>query len=808
MRFTRFELTHGMVLNASPIPTSIVDACGTIVDVNNAFLAYASKMGGEEIRRKDRVGRNAREFVKGGREYHKQDWLEFFDHVLKQGETIHLPQVHFLLLDMDMYVDVHMSPIKQNGEIAGAILVWQDVTKQVNALKEEQRRAGLDRVRVSVYEMRESTDIQNVLVSLYDALGNVGVEFEGCSVQIIYEGKGCFRGYGLRSDGVYPMRERPLMDSAVYDAWRDKRPVYRRSLDKEDRYSSGKRLREVSDRHIRSVLDVPFSRGTIAINSVQPEAFSEKDIETLGQFAGVLSEAYTRLEDIQKIEESAEQWQDTFDAIEDLVAIVGRDYRVARANRAMREAFPNIKVVGAHCYELFHGIKEPLSDCPGCQVFLSGKATHLELCEQHLGSRWFDVFVYPVTDKGVTVQRVVHIVRDITERKQAEEALEQTRKKAEEQERLAAVGQLAAGIAHDFNNLLTGIMGFTELAKEDNDMPESLKPYLDNVLQGGQNAAQLVRQILDFSRKSLIQRQPLRMTMFLEKTSYFLKRTIPENIQIVLEMGGEYTVNTDSTQMQQVLTNLAVNAKDAMPEGGELRFCLSSLFLGHDEHPPVLDMKPGNWVALSVSDTGAGMLPEVKSRIFEPFFTTKDITEKHGTGLGLAQVYGIVAQHEGFIDVQSEVGKGTTFIIYLPVYMPEEVSIDEAAKVVYHGNGETILVVEDEPVVLELIRQMLERLNYQALRATNGKEALDIYTQHQDEIALVLTDMVMPGEMDGGLLFRTLKMYDSDIKVLIMSGYSLGQKEQELLSQGVAGWLQKPISMDELSRVIHEVLDS
>jgi signal transduction histidine kinase len=246
---------------------------------------------------------------------------------------------------------------------------------------------------------------------------------------------------------------------------------------------------------------------------------------------------------------------------------------------------------------------------------------------------------------------------DITGRKWMQERLQR-------QDRLAAVGQLAAGVAHDFNTLLTGIIGFADMLQKREDMPEQARARLVHILTQGQRGAHLVRQILDFSRASISQLQPLDLASFLRQATNF-QGIIPENIHIALEVDpGTHHIRADPARIRQVLTNLAMNARDAMPEGGELAFRLSGFTRKLNERPPCLGMPPGEWVVLSVSDTGTGIPAEVLPRVFEPFFTTKDPGK--GTGLGLAQVYGIVEQHEGYINTESQEGEGTTVAIYLP----------------------------------------------------------------------------------------------------------------------------------------------
>ena len=400
-------------------------------------------------------------------------------------------------------------------------------------------------------------------------------------------------------------------------------------------------------------------------------------------------------------------------------------------------------------------------------------------------------------------ERTKALQQEIVERKRTEEERRALEEQLFQSQKLESIGTLAAGIAHDFNNLLTGIIGYAQLLQRRADIPEVVRRHLGTINKQGQRAAHLIRQILDFSRKSVIQPQFLDLVPFLKETTNFLQRTIPENIRIILDIESiEHPVNADPAQIQQVVTNLAVNARDVMPDGGELRLRLSRFTLESGERPPVAEMPPGEWVVLSVSDTGMGIPPEHLPRIFDPFFTTKEVGR--GTGLGLAQVYGIVAQHEGFIDVKSRMGKGTTFIIYLPILSAwEEMPEEKAPEELPVGRGETVLVVEDERVVLKMLRSLLAESGYRVLTAGNGQEALETYDRHGDEIALVLTDLVMPG-MSGMELFHMLKERDPGVRVAVITGYPLEDGGEELLSRGVVAWVQKPVDFGKLTQVMRE----
>jgi two-component system cell cycle sensor histidine kinase/response regulator CckA len=374
------------------------------------------------------------------------------------------------------------------------------------------------------------------------------------------------------------------------------------------------------------------------------------------------------------------------------------------------------------------------------------------------------------------------------------------------QQRLATVGQLMAGIAHDINNLLAVIIGSAQMLQMNEDVPGLAQTDLACIVKQGQQAARLVRQILDFARQSSGQPGLLDLGPFLEQVTRFLKHTVPESVTIVLEKeSGEYPVNADPTQLQQVLTNLALNARDAMPDGGRLRFRLSRFTLSPGHRPLFPGMQAGEWIALSVSDTGVGIPTEVFPHIFEPFFTTKQ--PGRGTGLGLAQVYDIVQQHAGYIGVKSRVGKGTTFTIYLPALaVGKEAPEREAAELIPRGRGETVLLVEDEPGVLRTSKAILKHLGYQVLTAAGGHQALKVHATHQDRIDLVLSDMVMP-KMGGLELFRLLRERDPTIKMILITGYPLEDGGSELLAQGIVNWVQKPFLLPQLAQVLHRALN-
>ncbi len=415
---------------------------------------------------------------------------------------------------------------------------------------------------------------------------------------------------------------------------------------------------------------------------------------------------------------------------------------------------------------------------------------------EHVASHVYETRKIPVIVDG-EVMGVAGIIRDITENQRLEEQLRR-------QEQLATVGQLAAGIAHDFRNLLTTVILYAEMALRRPGLSSNLTRYLETIIGESHKATDLVQQILDFSSRAMIERQSLDLRAFINKVVDILQHTIPENIDLSLEVNPPsptLTVEADPGRLQQALTNLALNARDAMTEGGQLSFILFNTEIGPDASPPVAEMPPGMWVGLAVSDTGTGMTKEVQMHLFEPFFTTKEVGK--GTGLGLAQVYGIIRQHEGYIDVETTPGEGSTFYIYLPASEVPAAQTKEEVSMLRRGHGELILVVEDEVTVREALVDALEMLNYRTVEAANGQAALAILSR--ENVALVLSDVVMP-HMGGATLFQALQRRSASPPVVMLSGHPLDDKLRDLQAQGLAGWLPKPPNIAQLAELLAQIL--
>ena len=396
-------------------------------------------------------------------------------------------------------------------------------------------------------------------------------------------------------------------------------------------------------------------------------------------------------------------------------------------------------------------------------------------------------------------------LRDITDRIKSEQEKEFLEAQLRQAQKLEALGTLAGGIAHDFNNLLTAIGGYAELIGIEATEGSFTKESAEIIRQQVRQAAKLIRQILDFSRTSISTRHPMDLAAYLKEIHKLLDRTIPENIHIDLSIEpGDYILDADPVGLQQILTNLAVNARDALPKGGGLKISLGRWTLEPDQAGPVALMTPGNWLVLSVVDNGSGIPPEVLPHVFDPFFTTKEVGQ--GTGLGLAQVYGIVEQHGGFISLKSEMGTGTSITMYFPAStMGKQTTQKIDSLAATPGQGQRIMLVEDDAQVLKLGRQMLIKLGYSVVTASDGLEALELYDRDPESIALVLTDMVMPN-MGGRELIQALKYRDPNLKIIVWTGYYMDRESADLRTLGVADCLMKPPNYQELASRIESVL--
>lgn len=397
------------------------------------------------------------------------------------------------------------------------------------------------------------------------------------------------------------------------------------------------------------------------------------------------------------------------------------------------------------------------------------------------------------------------ISRDITERRRVEEAKELLQEQLLHSQKMEAVGTLAGGVAHDFNNILQIVLGYSELILSEDNFPSTYRADLEKILQASRGGADLVQRLLTFSRKTEARPRPLNLNRRIEQLQKMLSRTIPKMIEIELVLADDLApINADPTQMEQVLMNLAVNARDAMPDGGKLSIRTENVTLDAHYAKTHLGAKPGPFVMLSVSDTGKGMDKEIVQHIFEPFFTTKRPGE--GTGLGLAMVYGIVKQHGGHIMCYSELLQGTVFKVYFPAIVRDEKPTESVPRPLPRGGSETILLVDDEELVRDLGVRILTKAGYTVITASDGRKALELYETNRQEISLVILDLIMP-HMGGKKCLDELLGLDPAVKVVIASGYSADAPTKEALKSGAKGFVNKPYDIRQVLDVVREVLD-
>lgn len=433
----------------------------------------------------------------------------------------------------------------------------------------------------------------------------------------------------------------------------------------------------------------------------------------------------------------------------------------------------------------------------------------LDSCTPHsYGKRELEVFAHVSGELALAIQNGFLMEAQRRATRQLESTVDELKRTQEallKSEKLRAVGQLAAGVAHDFNNLLNAIIGFSELALREMTVEGKAQRYLGLVAKLSWQAAGLIGQLLSFARVAPLDRKPLDLNRLLEEIGKMLQRTLPETITIQVEPRHEtLIVNADVAQAQQIIFNLATNARDAMPRGGALTFRLTPVTFTEASLDSYPERRPGAFACLTVADTGTGIPAAIRDRIFEPFFTTKE--PGHGTGLGLASVHGIIHQHEGWLEVETAEGQGSAFHVFFPIRLiPAEAAASSTAEAVPRGS-ETLLLVDDNPLVLEPGEILLRDLGYTVLTALDGLEALVAFRAHPG-IALVLTDAVMP-RMGAADLIPALRTLNPDIKVLVATGYAPDEIRQTLDHLEVNGYIRKPFSQSDLAVVVRAAIDS
>ncbi len=569
---------------------------------------------------------------------------------------------------------------------------------------------------------------------------------------------------------------------------------------------------EALQRGYRSSIALPLQSfgkviGAFSLYATTPHFFDSEEIALLDAVTNNISFAIDTIEIAKLGKEAAVLVQNVLETVDEGFTIIDRDYRIVSANRAYAAGvkMPLNEILGKPCYEVSHQFSRPCYEAEGhpCtvhQVFETGEPATAE--HTHYDKAGDPVYVetkaYPLARDGQgNILTAIEIVTDITEKRNLEGQLRQAHK-------MEAVGLLAGGIAHDFNNILTTIIGYSSMLTKALGEDDPNRHMAQMVLESGERAASLTRSLLTFSRKQPLALTTVDINEIIRKVEQLLQRVLSEEIEFrVKPAATELVVLADVSQIEQVLMNLATNARDAMPEGGALTISTEKVKL--DKH--FLEAHgygmPGGYALITVSDTGAGMAKETQLKIFDPFFTTKELDK--GTGLGLAIVYGIVKQHQGFINVYSELGLGTTFRIYLPLSKKGAAVEIVAESHEERGGSGLILVAEDDDAVRRFTKIVLEKSGYKVIEAVDGEDAVEKFRAQQGEIDLLLFDMIMP-KLDGKKAYDRIREIRPGVKAIFTSGYTRELITERFALEKGMEFIYKPISPTALLKKVRETL--
>ncbi|GJM40168.1 MAG: hypothetical protein DHS20C20_04500 [Ardenticatenaceae bacterium] len=819
------EFNQSIVASA-PIGIVTVNLDGEFTSANQAFLDMVGSPNSEETLKLS-IDIPALKAVR---------FDQAVNHVVSTGEIIAINQLEYTShWGKKISVNFKVVPQKQqNGRITGAIIVIDDVTADTEAKK----------LQTAVYQIAQAADQAK---TLDDLIRNLHV-----IVQTV-----------MFADNFYialhDLPENAIIFPYYVDEKKEKTPYIRRP------FSSGlteyvlhfaKSLLVNKDQYIDLLarneivafgaipavyLGVPLlvDGQPIGVMSVQhyqdPHAFGERERDMLEFVASQVAQTIDRKRKETALQKSEAQFRLLVENFREALVIIDRNLgKTVYAN-------PSIyKIFGVSPEEVVDkGIETILADLihPDDREYLQKASQQISL-ERKRGKndtieldfriyrpdgemRWLRQHSYPyMVDSSSSPSLIFMVLIDNTSRRLAEidreesnqqlqialSELKKTQENMVQRERLAAVGQLAAGIAHDFNNIMAVIVLYTEMSLRSDNLPKKLGRRLQTILSQAFRATELVQQILDFSRRAVLEPKPMQLIPFLNEQIKLLRRTLPENIRLHSNFEDKaFSIHADPTRIQQIVMNLIVNARDAMPDGGDLwldvKLANVTELLNCAACPRPFS---GNWVHLSVRDNGIGITPETISRIFEPFFTTKSAGA--GSGLGLSQVAGIVDQHGGHLIVESEHGIGTTFSIFLPpVAFTSDVQHVEDTAVIPQGNRETLLIVEDDDAIREALADTVLQLNYQVVTAANGRQAFALLEKGEKKIDLVISDLIMP-EMGGQALFHAIQQKGIVLPVILLSGYPLKGDLLKLQEQGIAGWLLKPPNFSKLAQLLSQSL--
>lgn len=643
---------------------------------------------------------------------------------------------------------------------------------------------------------------------------------------------GCKEGYLESLDLTWDDRERGQGPSGT--AIRSGLPSVMHDMQNDPRYAPWRE--QALKQGFRSSLAVPLTTptsilGCLNIYSSQSNGFDEEEVSLMVQLAQDLAYGISSLQTLEKHKRTTEAlWEST----REYQALAAEHDQREMLLRALLDSIPDLifykdpEGVYLGCnkaFETFAGKKEQeLTGLTDLDLFSREVAEFFRDMDRQMMSmrnsrrneEWvvypdghrvlLDTLKTPFYDAEGKILGLIGISRDITQQKRNDEEKKTLESQLHHAQKMEAIGQLAGGIAHDFNNILTAIIGYSEIISLKLDNTSPLRKHMEQVLIAAERASELTNGLLAFSRKQVLHTKPLDLCQVVEGIKSMLRRLLPEDIDFKTTVSGEVlTVLADKGQIEQVLMNLVTNAKDAMPQGGTISLDVAAMIINETFLHAHGFGEPGSYAVITVSDTGHGMSRETVEKIFEPFFTTKETGK--GTGLGMAIIYGIVKQHNGYITVESEPEKGTKFSLYLPLIVKVEQQEQIVAEPEAPPQGtETILLVEDDETVRELHRMMLEEAGYKVITAVNGKDALEEFSTRLSDVDLLVTDVIMP-KMDGKRLFEEIKVIRPHIKVLFISGYTKDVFVERGILDEEFSFIMKPVSSSALLAGVRKALD-
>jgi two-component system cell cycle sensor histidine kinase/response regulator CckA len=697
------------------------------------------------------------------------------------------------------------------------IIILKDVTEQKRA--EEMirlRDLELKLHKQASQALNSSLNLDQVLVMVLEEVRRL-MDIVGSSIWLTDSETGdlvCRQATGAYGETLRGWRLAPGEGLAGWVADHDE------SLISQDTYTDKRHYKEVDlsiGRDMHSVLTVPLRIkgdviGVVQVVDMEAGRFDETDLTLLETLAGSAAiaienarlyekgqkEISIRKETEEALRESENRYLTVLEANPDSVIVYDMEGRVTYLNPTFTKVFGwSLEERLGKKMDMF----VPEEDWPTTNIMIEKMLAGEDVSgiETHRLTKAGDIIPVSISgaifnDRDGNPAGSVVNLRDISEQKRLEAQIQQSQK-------MEAIGTLAGGIAHDYNNLLMGILGNLSLISFDLDSSHPYYIKLKNIEKYVQSGADLTKQLLGFAKGGKYEVKPVDINDLVEKSSEMFSRTKKE-IRIHRKYQKEiWSVEVDSNQIEQVLLNLYVNAGQAMPGGGDIYLQTNNVTLNQD-HVRYFSAKTGNYVKISVKDTGVGMDENTLRRIFDPFFTTKD--RSMGTGLGLASAYGIIKNHGGMINAQSVIGQGSTFDVYLPASSKKIVRKEHVNGEALRGS-ETILLIDDEDIVIDIGGQILERLGYRAVTARSGREAIEIYRANKNKINIVILDVIMP-DMGGGETYDRLKKINPAIKVLLSSGYSINGQASEIMNRGCNGFIQKPFNMEQLSRKIREIL--